>query len=128
MSMNVNTATVVGRLTKEIELREAGKSKVANFTLAVNRNYKNKDGNYDADFIDCAAWGATAEFLEKYAVKGQEIGVTGPIETDTYTDKDGHKRTRWTVRANTVNLGNKPNGAANTAAADDEDADAIPFG
>lgn len=89
----MNTVNLLGRLTKDIEVRYGDNSEtaVAHFSIAVNRRFKNKDGNYDADFINCVAFGKTAEFLEKWFKKGQEIAVTGRIQTGSYTNKDGNK-------------------------------------
>lgn len=82
----------IGRTTKDIELRYttgASQMAVARFTLAVNRR-KRQDGTQEADFISCIAWGKTAEIMEKYVHKGDQIGIVGRIQTGSY-DKDGHK-------------------------------------
>ena len=80
----INTVTIVGRLTKEPELRktQSGTSYLK-FTVAVDR-MKKEDG---ADFIQCSAWRQQAEFIEHYADKGTLIGVTGHISTGSYDDK-----------------------------------------
>lgn len=57
----------------------------------MNRRFKNSEGNYDADFINCVAFGKSAEFIEKYFKKGMAIGLTGRIQTGSYTNKDGQK-------------------------------------
>lgn len=81
----------IGRITKDIELKttQSGKS-VASFTLAVNKDFKNADGNYDADFINCVAFGQQAETISKYVHKGDKFGVTGKLNTRTY-EKNGSK-------------------------------------
>lgn len=81
----------IGRVTKPIELKTttSGKS-VASFTLAVNRDRKNADGNYDADFINCVAFGQQAETISKYVNKGDKFGAIGKLNTRTY-DKNGSK-------------------------------------
>ncbi len=81
-----------GRTTKDVDLRAttSGKS-VATFTLAVNRDYKNADGNYDADFINCVAYEQRAETISKYVHKGDKFCVTGRISTRTYDKPDGSK-------------------------------------
>ena len=88
----MNRATLIGRITKNIELKAttSGKS-VATFTLAVNRDYKNADGNYDADFINCVAYEQRAETISKYVHKGDKFCVTGRISTRTYDKADGSK-------------------------------------
>lgn len=87
----MNKITLVGRLTKEAELRvtQAGKS-VATFTLAVPRPYK-KDAEVNADFILCVAWQGTAETISKYVRKGHRVAVSGRLETNEY-ERDGEKR------------------------------------
>lgn len=86
----MNKVILIGRLTKDVELRTAGDTHVAGFTLAVNRPYTDKDGNRPADFINCVAWKNTAEFVAKYFEKGSQIGIVGSINTRTY-DKDGQR-------------------------------------
>lgn len=91
----MNKAILMGRMTADAELkRTPGNQKnpdgnsVCSFTLAVNR--RGKDAG--ADFIDCVAWGKTAEFICKYFSKGQMMNVAGRIKTRTWEDKEGHKR------------------------------------
>lgn len=86
----INAVTLVGRLTRDVDLRYTQNGKaVANFGMAVNRPFKNANGEYDADFINCQAWGKTAENLANYMKKGNQIGVVGRIQTRRYEDKDG---------------------------------------
>ena len=88
----MNIVNLVGRLTKDIELKNTQNgNSVASFTLAVNRNYKNSQGETDADFIRCIAWRRTAEVLAQYAGKGSQIGVTGRIETRSYDNNQGER-------------------------------------
>lgn len=85
---------LVGRLTRDPEVRYStgeNATATARFSVAVNRRFKNAEGNYDADFINCVAFGKTAEFIEKYFRKGMAIGLTGRIQTGSYTNKDGQK-------------------------------------
>ena len=87
----MNKAQLIGRTTKEIELRyTTGENSmaVARFTLAVNRKGKQKD---KADFISCVAFGKAAETLDKYVSKGHRIGIVGHIQTGSYDHKDGYK-------------------------------------
>ena len=89
----MNKIILVGRLTKDPEVRttSAGFNTV-NFTVAVNRNFKNKDGNYDADFLPCVAFRNTADFVSKHFKKGSLIGVEGRVQTRSYDAQDGTKR------------------------------------
>ena len=78
----MNNANLVGRLTRPVDLRytQTGIA-YGSFTLAVNRKYKNKDGEREADFINCVIWKKGAELLANYTQKGSLIGVSGPIQT-----------------------------------------------
>ncbi len=83
----------LGRLTKDPELRSTQSGlKITSFTLAINRNFKNKDGNYDADFLNCQAFDKRAEFIEKYFKKGSMMAITARAQTRNYDDSDGKKR------------------------------------
>ena len=90
----MNKVHLVGRLTRDPEIRYSqgeNATATARFSVAVNRRFKNSEGNYDADFINCVAFGKSAEFVEKYFKKGMAIGLTGRIQTGSYTNKDGQK-------------------------------------
>ncbi len=90
----MNKVELVGRLTRDPEVRYTqgeNASAIARFSVAVNRRFKNNEGNYDADFINCVAFGKSAEFIEKYFKKGMAIGISGRIQTGNYTNKDGVK-------------------------------------
>ena len=87
----MNKCVIVGRLTKDVELKTTQNGvSVCSFTVAVNRKFKNADGNYDADFINCVAWRGQAEFLSKYFEKGSMVGIAGSIQTRSY-EQDGRK-------------------------------------
>lgn len=90
----MNKCELVGRLTRDPEVRYSqgeNASCIARFSIAVNRRFKNAEGNYEADFINCVAFGKSGEFIEKYFKKGMAIGITGRIQTGSYTNKDGVK-------------------------------------
>lgn len=88
----MNKAILIGRLTRDPDIRTTQNSTmVATFTLAVDRKFKDKDGNRQADFISVVAWRGTAEFVGKYCTKGTKLVVSGSIQTRTYDDKDGKK-------------------------------------
>ena len=87
----MNNVTLVGRFTKDPDVRYTdGGTSISRFTIAVDRRFK-KDGEQNADFINCVAFGKTAEFIEKYFKKGMRVGITGRIQTGSYEDKDGKK-------------------------------------
>jgi single-strand DNA-binding protein len=88
----INQVTLVGRLTKDPELKWTPEGKaVTNVTLAVNRHYKNSNGEFDADFVNCTLWGKTAENTSQYCQKGSVIGVTGRIQTRHYENQEGRR-------------------------------------
>ena len=89
----MNKVIMIGRLVKDPEIRYsqgANTTCVARYTLAVDRKFK-QDGQPNADFINCIAFGKLGEFAEKYLHKGVKIAVTGRIQTGSYTNKDGQK-------------------------------------
>ena len=86
----INRTVLVGRLTRDPELKTTNNgTAVAQFTLAVNRQFTNAQGERDADFVNCVIWRKGAETLAQYTHKGSLIGVDGRIQTRTYDDKDG---------------------------------------
>lgn len=88
----INNVTLVGRLTKDPELKHTP-SGVANcrFTLAVNRTFKNQNGEQEADFIQCVAWRKAAENLSNFQKKGSLIGIIGRIQTGSFEGQDGKR-------------------------------------
>lgn len=88
----INQVTLVGRLTKEPVLRYTMEGKaVLNVTIALNRVFKNAQGEYDTDFVLCTLWGKTAENTSKFCQKGSLIGITGRIQTRNYENQDGKR-------------------------------------
>lgn len=86
----MNKVELVGRLTKEPEVKlTSNQTAYCNFTVAVDRKFKDKDGNRQTDFIICVAWKQTATFIQKYFHKGSRIGLTGSIQTRTFDDNEG---------------------------------------
>lgn len=114
----INNVVLMGRLTRDPETRYAGDSKVANFTLAVDRSVNRQTGERITDFIRCAAWGRTADFVQQWFSKGMMAIVTGQIETHTWTDKDGKTRLDTTVHARTVQFGESKKSARRNWSAD----------
>lgn len=100
----MNFVALKGRLTRDVELRKTKADvPVVSFTLAVNRDFKDANGERQADFINCIAWRSNAEFIAKYFSKGQEMLVTdGTIQTRKYEDKEGNSRTATEVIINKV--------------------------
>ena len=89
----LNSIIIMGRLTRDPELRRTGSGlAVANFTVANERDMKGQNGERETDFIDCVAWRQTGEFVSKYFQKGSMIVVSGRLTIRTWTDKDGNKR------------------------------------
>ncbi|GFH41505.1 single-stranded DNA-binding protein 2 [Lactococcus hodotermopsidis] len=88
----INNVVLVGRLTKDVELRYTPQNQaVATFTLAVNRTYKNAQGEREADFINVVIWRQSAELLANWGKKGAQIGITGRIQTRNYENQQGQR-------------------------------------
>ena len=87
----INSVVLVGRLTRDPELKYTTSNiAVATFSLAVNRNFKDANGEREADFINCVAWGQVADYLGSYGKKGKRIELEGQLHTRSY-DKDDKK-------------------------------------
>ena len=100
----MNKVIISGRLTRDPEMRYSQSAEplaVTRFSIAVNRRVK-KDGEPDADFINCVSFGKTAEFISKYFTKGKMIGVVGSIRTNSWTDNNGQKRVSTDVQVEEV--------------------------
>lgn len=111
MSQGMNNVVLVGRLTRDPELRTTGNgTSVTTFTLAVDRQY-GKDKQ--ADFISCVAWKKNAEFVQQYGSKGRMVGLTGSIHTRHYTGKDGREVYVTEVWANSVSFLDSRQGQGN---------------
>ena len=103
----LNHITIMGRLTRDPELRRTGSGvAVASFCLAVDRDFNPKDGGEkEVDFIDCNAWRSTGEFVAKHFSKGSMAVVSGRLQIRTWTDKEGNKRRNAEVVADSVYFG-----------------------
>lgn len=94
----MNNVILMGRLTADPELRQTQSGiSSCRFTIAVNRKFKNQNGEYDADFISCVAWRQTAEFISRYFSKGSMICVSGSLRTGSYTDRNHSDVTHYTT-------------------------------
>lgn len=99
----LNKTILIGRLTDDPELRYTANGRaVSNFTLAVNRSYKNQNGEYDADFIDIVTWRKLAETCANHLGKGRLVAVDGRIQMRTYETDEGYNRRVFEVVANDV--------------------------
>lgn len=128
----MNQVNLIGNLTKDPELTETtGGVKICRFAIAVNRNYKSSDGERKTDYFNCVAWRGLGETVAKWTKKGNKIKVTGSIETNTYEDSKGVKRTGIDIVAQDVEFLTAKSSAEDDAASkhlqsinDDSD---IPF-
>ncbi len=97
---NFNKCYLMGNLTRDIELRHtSGNQAVANLGLAINRRWKSADGQdrEEVTYVDCEAWGRTAETLAKYLQKGRPVFIEGRLKLDTWEDKEGKKQSKIRV-------------------------------
>ena len=131
----MNNVVLIGRLTKDVELKyiQGTGTPVANFAIAVDREFTGKDGKKEVDFIDIQVWGKSAENCSNYIGKGSLVGVQGSIRIDLYQNKEGENRKITKVNANRVQFldtkrteqENKTN--TNTLEFQEVDNDDIPF-
>lgn len=106
----MNNITIVGRLVADPEVKEleSGK-KVTNVTVAVPRSYKNANGEYDTDFLDCVVWNNAAFNLQEFCKKGDLLSIKGRVETSLYEKEDGTKHKSTQIVADKVIFLDKPN-------------------
>jgi len=105
MAVSVNRVFLAGNLTRDPQVRFfANERAVADFGLAVNRRYRSQDGEQkeETTFVDCEAWGRTAELVGQYLTKGRAALVEGRLKFDSWEDKDGNKRNKLKVVASNV--------------------------
>lgn len=115
-NFNINKSILGGRLTADPELKQTASGiSACTFTIAVNRKYS-KDGQQEADFINCQAWRQTAEFICKYFKKGSSICIAGAIQTRSWTDNNGQKRYATEVVADEAYFVDGKNDAERTEA------------
>ena len=89
----MNKIILIGRMSKDIEIRYTQNQKeVGSFDLAVNRNYRSSNGEYDTDFFKCIAWGNLAKTIQTYTSKGSQLAIEGRVENRTYQANDGTNR------------------------------------
>ena len=125
----MNQIVIHGRLTRDPEQKAAGSAMISKFTVAANRIFDHDT----ADFFDCDAFNKNGEFVQKYFTKGQEIIVTGEMQSRKYDDKEGNKRTAWSVNVSNVQFcgskgADKHSAAESVEVADDSEPEKpLPF-
>lgn len=116
--MNVNKVMLVGRLTRDVEIRNTptGQS-VASISMATNRFWKDKNGQRQdqTEFHNVVLWGRLAEIAGQYLSKGQEVFIEGRLQTRKYTAKDGTEKRTTEIVAENMQLGSRPQGAGQSS-------------
>ena len=99
----LNQVVLVGRLTKDLETKELEDGKtVCNVTLAIPRSFKNAEGEYETDFVECVLWDVVAKNTAEYCKKGDIVGIKGRLQTDNYEKESGEKVYKLNVIAEKV--------------------------
>lgn len=130
--MGVSNITIVGNLGKAPEIKTAGDTKIAKFSVAVSHRVK-KDGQWqDAPtWFNVVAFGRQADFAERFLNRGSSVAVCGTMQADEYTDKEGQRKTWWEVRASSVDFAGKKSDSASQSGGSDYvppgGSDDIPF-
>lgn len=125
----MNKAVLIGRITKEPEIKytQSGTA-VVSFTLAVDRDFKDEQGNYITDFINCVAWRNQAEFIANYIKKGYLIAISGAIQTRSWQTQNGENRSVTEVIVDSIkNLTPKENTPEEKQNANEIDDSDLPF-
>ena len=95
----INRVVLVGRITRDPETQQTNTGiPYVRFSLAVNRPFKDQNGERQADFINCVAWRAQAEFLQKFVKTGNQLAVEGRIQTNSYVDANGNNRQAFDIQ------------------------------
>ena len=125
----MNKVVLIGRLTRDPELRYTGSNTpVATFSLAVNRNFQNQNGEREADFINIVVWRKQAENCKNFLTQGSQVAVEGRIQTRTYDDQNGQKRYITEVVADNVEfLGSKNSSNNSNSGSSKKDAEPTPY-
>ena len=125
----MNAVQLLGRFTRDNEFKELGGTSVFRNNVAVQRNFKNKDGERESDFINVVAFGKTAELLNQYFGKGQQVAVEGRIQTGSYDKEDGTRVHTTDVIVNQFDfVGSKSDNASQQKAVASVSNTASPFG
>lgn len=122
MTLNINTVMLGGNLTRDPETKSIGSSgkTVASFGIAINRKYKASDGEQkeETTFVDIEAWGRTAELAAQYLAKGSSVFIEGKLKLETWDDKDGNKRSKMKVVAESIQFVGPPKTGSSTTEPD----------
>lgn len=104
MSLNLNSVMIAGRLTRDPEMKMIGERHLAHLGIAINRRYKDRDGNAkeEVTFVDVTAWGKTAENCGTYLFKGSAVYIEGHLKMDEWKTKDGQPRQMLKIEAENV--------------------------
>jgi single-stranded DNA-binding protein 4 len=117
----INNVTLVGRLTRDPELRYTPSNiAITTFNMAVNRNFKNQAGDREADFINCMIWRQQAKNFANWCKKGNQVGITGHIQTRSYDNQQGQRVYVTEVVADTFQLLEKRDNSANHSNIEDQ--------
>ena len=123
-----------GRLVTDVNFKEVNDKKIAGFRIAIRRNFKNKEGEYETDFFNCSAFGNTAVFLNKYFSKGQEILINGNIRNHKWQTEAGENRISTDIIIEEVEFCGNKNNTLNDSSLNDvnvtvsnDDDDTLPF-
>ena len=108
-----NFITITGNICNDLEVKESGETKILNFTVAVRRKFKNKNGEYDTDFIRCVAFNKQCDFLTNYFKKGSPILIQGNLQSNTYETQTGEKRTSYNVIVENIDFFGRRNEQTN---------------
>lgn len=104
--MALNNISIMGRITKDLEMRQTPNgAAVTQFSIAVDRDYKNDNGERVTDFFDCVAWRSTAEYICRYFGKGRMIVINGELRAEPWTDRDGKTRKSVKIVVNSAYFG-----------------------
>lgn len=125
----MNCVQVIGRITAEPEVKvsQSGKS-ILSFSVAVQRDYKNRNGEYDTDFFDCVAYQSSAEYLGKYAHKGDMLSVSGSLRQNRYENREGKKVSSVEIKVISVQILNRKKSVASDDGLDEmQPLDDVPF-
>lgn len=113
----MNNITVIGRLTKDPDVKTSNSgTSYLMFSVAVDRKFKDRQGNKQTDFLDCKAFGKTADFIGTYFIKGSKIALTGSMQVDNYTDQSGADRKQVYIAVSDVEFVESKNQPANQPA------------
>ena len=116
----MNKVIMMGRLTRDPEVRYgqgANQTAIGRFSIAVDRRFK-REGQPEADFFNCTTFGKQAEFVERYLKKGTKVVISGSVQNDNYTDKDGNQRYSVQIICDEIEFAESKNASGNNSGSD----------